>query len=312
MSEIERETYEITSKAEWLDLRRRDLTASAIGAIFDCHPYLTRQQLAERMRGSSDAGSSLPPDNAAMRRGRIMEPGVAVAISEERPHWKLTKASTYHRLPVYRLGATPDFWITSNDPADPGTGILEVKTTSPQRWEEWRAQPPLAYVLQVVQQMMCTGCTWGWIATMVTSQSLPVYYTPVKRHRAAEERILRAAALWWAEYERGALAPAADAAGLSEMLDDGSSIDLSGDNQLPSLLDERELLKQSVSIEEQRLKEIDYELKNRIGKARSAWLPGWQLTFATSHRKETIIPARDIRTLRVKRLREDDADGDAA
>jgi predicted phage-related endonuclease len=134
-----------------------------------------------------------------------------------------------------------------------------------------------------------------------------VHYYPVPRHPAAEQRILDAAAQWWREYDSGALAPAAEAAGLSEMLDDGSSIDLSSDNQLPALLDERELLKFQVSAEESRLKEIDYAIKTRIGKARTAWLPGWNLSYATSHRKETILPARDIRTLRVRRLAEQDA-----
>jgi predicted phage-related endonuclease len=306
MSEPARESYEITSTADWLRWRKADLTASAIAAIFDAHPYISRQQLADRMRSISDAGTSTVPDNSAMRRGRIMEPGVAVAVCEDRPHWTLTRASTYHRLPDHRIGATPDYWIDSTDP-DAGRGILEIKTVSPQRWDQWHAQIPLAYVLQTLVQLMTTGCQWGWVATMITSGSLPVYYHDVKRHPAAEQRILSAAAQWWREYDSGALAPAAEAAGLSEMLDDGSSIDLSSDNQLPALLDEREMLKFQVSAEEQRLKEIDYAIKNRIGKARTAWLPGWTLTFATSHRKETILPARDIRTLRVRRLAEADA-----
>jgi hypothetical protein len=155
--------------------------------------------------------------------------------------------------------------------------------------------------------MMCCECQWGYIATMVTSQSLPVYYTSVQRHPAAEERVLRAAALWWADFEAGRLAAPADAAGLAEMLDDGSTIDLSRDNQMPALLEEREMLKFSVSAEEKRLGEIDYAIKNRIGKARTGWLPGWIINYATSHRKETVIPARDIRTLRVKRTNEEEA-----
>lgn len=305
MSEPAREQYEITSTADWLRWRKADLTASAIAALWDAHPYITRQQLADRMRGASDAGTSLPPDNSSMRRGRIMEPGVAVAVCEDRPHWTLTKASTYHRLPQHRIGATPDYFIDSTDP-DAGRGILEIKTVSPARWDEWHCQVPLAYVLQTLVQLMTTGCSWGWVATMVTSQSLPVYYTDVKRHAPAEERILAAAASWWREFDSGRLAPAAAAAGLSEMLDDGSSVDLSDDNELPALLDERALLKGCVAAEEKRLGEIDYQIKNRIGKARSAWLPGWALTFATSHRKETLIPARDIRTLRVRRLQEAD------
>lgn len=302
---LDTETIEITDRGQWLDLRRRDLTASAIAALWDAHPYITRQQLADRMRGDSDAGTSTVPDSSAMRRGRVLEPGVAVAVCEDRPHWTLTKAQTYHRLPEHRIGATPDYFIDSSEP-DAGRGILEIKTVSPQRWEEWHAQVPLAYVLQTLTQLMCTGSSWGWIATMVTSNSLPVYYTDVKRHPAAEERILAAAAAWWREFDSGALPGAAEAAGLSEMLDDGSVVDLSCDNELPALLDERALLKGCVAAEEKRLGEIDYQIKNRIGKARSAWLPGWSLTYATSHRKETLIPARDIRTLRIRRLQEED------
>ena len=306
MNEPFREQFEITSKADWLRWRRADLTASVIGAPLDIHPYLSRQQLFDRMRDTSDAGTSTVPDSSAMRRGRVMEPGVAVAVSEDRPHWTLTRATTYHRLPDHRLGCTPDYWIESSDPAEPGRGILEIKTCSPQRWEEWRATPPLAYVLQTLVQLMVCDCAWGYIATMVTSQSLPVYYTAVRRHPAAEQRILAAAAAWWAEFDRGLLPPAAEAAGLSEMLDDGSSIDLSCDNELPALLDERALLKGCVAAEEKRLGEIDHAIKTRIGRARTAWLPGWQLSYATSHRKETVIPARDIRTLRVRRLAEQD------
>lgn len=305
MSDLDTETIEITDRGQWLNLRRRDVTASAIAALWDAHPYITRQQLADRMRGASDAGTSTVPDNSSMRRGRVLEPGVAVAVCEDRPHWRLEKCNSYHRLPAHRIGATPDYWIDSTDPAA-GRGILEIKTVSPQRWDEWHAQIPLAYVLQTLVQLMTTGCQWGWIATMVTSNSLPVYYTDVKRHPAAEQRILEAAAAWWRDFDSGLLAPAAEAAGLSEMLDDGSSIDLSDDNELPALLDERALLKGCVAAEEKRLGEIDHAIKTRIGKARSAWLPGWQLSYATSHRKETLIPARDIRTLRVRRLQEAD------
>src|SRR4029077_4241059 len=107
MNALRRETREITSTGEWLSWRKADVTASAIGALFDCHSYLSRQQLAARMRNTSDSGSTLPAGNRAMRRGRIMEPGVAVAVAEERPHWTLEKASTYHRLPAPRVGGPP-------------------------------------------------------------------------------------------------------------------------------------------------------------------------------------------------------------
>ncbi len=89
------EALAIESRGQWLDLRRRDLTASAIGAIFGVHPYITPEQLAARMHGTSDAGSSTPPNNPSMRRGRILEPGIAIAVAEERPQWTLEKALAY-------------------------------------------------------------------------------------------------------------------------------------------------------------------------------------------------------------------------
>jgi predicted phage-related endonuclease len=303
----ELEAWPIESRSLWLEMRKRDLTASAIGAIFGVHPYISPEQLAARMSGTSDAGSSTPPNNPSMRRGRILEAGVAVAVAEERPQWTLEKALSYHRMPGHRIGATPDYFIRSTDPAEAGLGILEIKTVNPEMWDRWHARPPLAYMLQCLVQQMCTGADYGWIACMVTSASLPVYYTPVPRHRAAEERIKAAAAAWWAEFDSGRLAPAAEAAELDDMLDDGSSIALDGNNQLPALLDERELLKQSLSAEEKRVKEIDDTIKKAIGRARTAWLPNWAISYQTQHRKETLIPARDIRVLRVRRLAEQDA-----
>ena len=299
-----REQWVIEGIGEWLERRRHDITASRIAALFDCHSYLTREQLAAIMRGTSDAGSSSPPDNAAMRRGRIFEAAVAAAIAEERPHWTLTKADTYHRLPDLRIGCTPDYWATSADPAEAGRGLIQIKTASPQQWERWHAKPPLAYTLQTLTELLVTGRDWGWLAVMVMSASYPVHYFAVPRHRAAEERLLAAAAAWWAEFDSGLLAAPAEAAGLADLLDDGSSIDLSGDNALPALLDEREVLKQSIGAEEARLKEIDYAIKNRIGRARTGWLPNWTISYATQHRRETIIPARDIRVLRVRRIAE--------
>src|SRR5262245_23772672 len=107
---MEREAREITSTGEWLDWRRADVTASRIGALFDCHPYLSRQQLVEIMSGITRAGTGTPPDNASMRRGRRFEPAVAAAAAEDHPEWEISKATTYHRLVDERLGATPDYW----------------------------------------------------------------------------------------------------------------------------------------------------------------------------------------------------------
>ena len=39
------ETRQITSRDEWLQWRKQDITASVIGALFNVHPYKTALQL---------------------------------------------------------------------------------------------------------------------------------------------------------------------------------------------------------------------------------------------------------------------------
>src|SRR5438270_13532168 len=100
MSEPTRELREIGSVGEWLDWRRQDITASRIAALFDRHPYMARDGLAAALRAESGNGIPSP----ALRRGRILEPAVAAALAEDHPDWRITKASSYHRLPDHRLG----------------------------------------------------------------------------------------------------------------------------------------------------------------------------------------------------------------
>lgn len=289
---IAREAREITGVGDWLAWRRQDITASRVAALFDLHPYLSRAKLAALMRG----GDGDAP-NAAMRRGRILEPAVIAALSEDHPDWRMAKATTYHRLPEHRLGATPDYWLDDD-------GLVQVKTVSPQKWEEWQARPPVAYTLQTLTELIVTGRTRGLLAIMVCSPSYPVHLFDVPRHEGAEQRILAATAEWWRAFDAGETAGAQPSAELAAEVEDGSYRDLSSDNMLPLLLPEREQLKADLGRATARLKEIDYEITHRIGPARTAWLPGWTLKYPTIARKEYAVKAGSYRRLDVQRTEE--------
>jgi len=313
MSEPAREVRQIESTGAWLDWRREDLTASRIPALWNLHPYLSREQLADIMRATTSAGSGSPPDNSAMRRGRIFEAAVAAAIAEERPEWTLTKASTYHRIPALRIGCTPDYFATSTNPREPGRGIIQIKTAAPRVWEKWQGRPPLAYTIQTLDEAMVCDCAWAWLVIMVMSDSYPVHYFSVPRHAEAEARILTAAADWWRQFDSGALpGTAAGAAELEAAFDDGSHIDLSEDNFLCSMLPERARIKTVISDAEKQIAEIDAALKTAMGSAATAWLPGYNISFKTQHRRETVIAARDIRVLRVRAVSDDGGEESAA
>lgn len=299
---MQREVRKIGSTAEWLSWHEQggDVTASRVAALFDRHPYMTRQQLADIMLGRDRRGTGTPPGNAAMARGRRFEPAVAAAIIEERPEWILAKADTYHRLPEHRLGCTPDYWIDDD-------GLVQIKTVAPHVWErKWAGKPPLAYLLQTLCELLVTDRQWGVLACMVMGGSYPVHYFDVPRHAEAEQRILAAVGQFWLDLKIGQLGEAASAEGLAELLDDGSTVDLSTDNALPGLLDERELLRQQINIEDKRISEIDALIKEKIGAAARAHLPGWSISYGTHHRKEVTIAAKDIRTLRIRRAREEE------
>jgi predicted phage-related endonuclease len=285
----------IVSIGEWLRWRMGLLTASRIGALFDVHPHLTLAALVAEMRGERRGEG----DNPSMRRGRILEPAVIAAVQEEHPEWNIVKASTFHIIPEHRLACTPDAF------GDDGL-LVQCKTVSPQQWELWHGRMPLHYVLQTLVELLVTGRTHGILAALVCSPGYPLHLFEVPRHEDAERRILDAAAAFWRKWDAGEHPQAQSAAGLAEMTDDGSYRDLSADNELPLLLEERHALKATTSSADKRLKEIDVTIKERIGPASTAWLPGWQLSWKAQERKEFTVPAATIRVLRVKAT----ADGD--
>jgi len=301
MSEPAREQWQITGIGEWLERRRHHITASRIAALFDAHPFLTREGLASELRGES---GEVP--NSSMRDGHILEAGFPYAVKADGKPWNLVKADSYHWLPEHRLGATPDFWIGDD-------GLLQAKTTSPQQWEKWHGIVPLAYTLQTLTEMLVTGRTRGVLAVMIRTSGHPIHYYEVPRHEAAERRILDAVAAWWRAFDAGEFPAVMPIGAAAEMLvDDGSHIDLSGDNFLCSMLPQRERLKREISGAEKAVAEIDGAIKDAMGTAATAWLPGYNISFKTQHRRETVIAARDIRVLRVRATEEQEATTDAA
>jgi len=301
MSEPAREVREITSIGEWLQWRLPLVTASSIGALFGIHPHLSLDDLVAEKRGQRRGEG----DNASMRAGRILEPAVIAAINEERPDWHVVKATTFHILPEHRLGATPDAF--GDDDL-----LVQCKTVSPTVWDSWRGTAPLHYLLQTLTEMMVCGRSRGVLAIMVRSPSFPLHLFDVPRHPAAEARILDAVAEFWRRWDAGEHPQPQTAAGLAEMVSDGSHRDFSGDNELMALLPERADLVAQRYAAEKRLAQIDDTIKERLGPASTAWCPGWSLTFKSQTRKETVLPERTFRVLRVRAVSEDDGEESAA
>ncbi len=289
---LRRESRVIDGIGPWLEQRRGHVTASRMGALFDAHPFLSREQLAGEMRGESTKG-----DTPAMARGRKLEAAVIEGLKEAHPDWTIERCRTYHWLPEHRIGATPDAFFNDD-------GLIECKTVHPRKWDEWHGFPPLAYILQTLTGMLCTGRRHGVLACMVLTGDYPIHEYTVSRHPAAEQRILDAVAQWWQQYDQGLIAAPAPVEELEAMLDDGSHRDLSGNAEMRDLLEARRDLKAQTSVLTQRLNEVEYAIKNTLGPASTAWLEGWSLSFKRYHRAAYTVPERDVRMLKIREIKE--------
>lgn len=287
-------------RAAWLQLRRRDVTASDIAALFGAHPYRTMLAVwSDKMGFGHDRG-----DNSAMRRGRLLEPAVAAAVAEEKG-WPVEPAGHYLRDPALRLGATPDYYALDGE----RRLVLECKTAEPSVFErDWAAGPPLAWTLQALTQAMLAGVDAAVVACLVVSRDLPIHIYDVPRHAGAEAKIRDAVAAFWRSVEEGIRPPPVDgrdAATLAGMFprDNGDVLDLTGDNRLPELLEERAVARAALKEREERVDAIDAEIKAKLGEAAEARLPGWRITWKSQHRAERLVPASDFRVLRITDLR---------
>lgn len=296
------ERHKIVSREQWLALRAGDITASVIGALFNVHPFTTPMQVFAEKTGVEGMEDE---DSGVMRRGRRLEPVVGACFLEDHPGWRVVKANVYLRAPALRLGATPDFFLV--DPSG-RRGVLQAKTVTPHGFKRhWTEDTPPTWVaLQCLTEMMLTRRDLGMIAAFVdTGYRCDTYYYEVPRHPAAERRLQDAVAQFWQDVGAGRT-PAFDYSRDASLLPvfypretPGKVVDWRGDNEVPALLDERDVLKDEIAAKIARKDTIETELKFKMGDAEAALVPGYRVTLKLQHRKEHVVKASSFRMLRI-------------
>lgn len=297
------EQHPIVDHEQWLAQRRRDVTASRIGGLYGIHPYVTALRIYAEKRGVE----FVEQENAVMRRGRWLEPAVAKAVGEKRPDWTLEAPNVYLRAPELRLGATPDFYI-KDDPR--GRGVLQAKTVAPSVYHrDWAdgAEVPFWITLQCLTEMMLSDAAFGAVAVLlVDPHFMDVNILEVPRNEIAEAKIIAAVRDFWRMVDDGR-EPEPDYGRDTDVIkalapreSPGKSIDLAGNNELPALLDQRAQLRERIRSDESRCEAIETEIKFLLRDSESATgLPGWRISFKTTHYKEYTVTARDRRVLRI-------------
>src|SRR5215831_8186588 len=283
------ERIAIVSEERWHALRRQDVTASTVAALFGLHPYMTIGELHVEK-----SGIELPTraETSVIRRGRALERVVADEVQRERPRWKITKASDYLRDTKRRIGATPDFYIDDNG----RRGVLQTKTIASsvfkKTWLEAGGMP-FWIGLQCVTEMMLDDADFGVVAALAVGDfEFSLHLTDVPRHAASEKRIRDAVEEFWRKVDSG-MPPTIDyerdgalLAALYPHETKGKVVDLRGDNRIVELLEERERLNDAVEHVKAALEACSNEVRSKLADAEAAIVPGWRLTFKEQHRKE--------------------------
>jgi predicted phage-related endonuclease len=297
----------ITSREQWLELRKQDVTASAIGALFGVHPWQTIAGLyAEK------CGMDLPapdPESSVIRRGNALESVVAAEVAKLRPEWLINKNAEYLRDSHARIGATPDFWI-DGDPR--GRGVLQTKTIGSYAFKKYWAgdygedpSPPLWIILQNATEVMLADAAFGAVGVLVLGDfAFDCHVIEVPRHKPTEHHIRVAVNLFWQALDAGQV-PTIDYERDGDLVKlmypreaEGKIIDLRGDNRIQELCEIRARNAAMIAVAEKEKKAAETEMRAKIGDAEIAIVNGWKISLKTTHRPEIVQKAVDYRVLR--------------
>lgn len=155
-------------REEWLEARRKMITASEISIVMGLSPYSSPYALFHRKTGVLPA----EPDNDAMALGRHMESYVAEQFARRHPEFLVLGDGTALFAHPGRpwMGATPDRlvherWGFGRDPL----AVLECKVDGgSEDWgEDGSDQIPVHYRCQVLFQMDVLGVTTGYLACLL-------------------------------------------------------------------------------------------------------------------------------------------------
>jgi hypothetical protein len=298
----------IENSKQWHALRRGVVGASEAGALCGVHEYLTYYGLWARKSGKLPADIE---DNPAMERGRRLEPVAIDVIRERYPHLSLTVPHEHYADATYGIGCTPDLLATSSL----GDGVIQIKSVAPSVFRRsWLGDtdavtPPMWIVIQALMEAELTGSKWCAVAALVVDHVIDLHLIDVPIHRGIVETIKSEALKFW-ELVLSGRQPDPDYARDGELIramlrkEDGSEVDLSGINDLPELLDQREAAKAVIKGCEDELSAIDGRLLHMLGSAAIGRFNGGYISGKVVNRKAYEVKASSYRQLRVVRDKE--------
>lgn len=182
------------SREEWLAARKNGIGGSESAAVLGASPFQSAYQLWALKTGWIKEGSGIRQDNADI--GHAIEP-VAAQLFSARTGWEVVNMgdfciATDERWP--HLFATHDVFT---EDSDRGLGVVEIKAVSGGASAQWRDGPPLYYQIQIQQEMLIAGATWGAFAVLFGGPSWRFAIFPQEFHDGFADRLIRDTDQFW-------------------------------------------------------------------------------------------------------------------
>ncbi len=288
--------HAIENREQWMALRERDVTASVAGAVLGIHPYQTPYGLWALKSGKVEADME---ETGAMLRGTMLEPVAIEMLRRLKPTWLIDyPLGHYWRHDAVRIGATPDVLVV--DPERQGFGVVQVKTAEPMIFNRsWRdpdtreIEVPLWIAVQALIEAKLTGASWAAVAVMRVGHGVDFDVIDIPIHEGVWARLVDEVRAFWKRVETDN-APDIDFARDGALIagfypdDDGSTIDLSGDNRIVAILDERRGLKEAEAAGAEaakRRRDLDAEILAKLGTATTGRLADGRFVSAKTVRR---------------------------
>lgn len=303
-----REVHDATDRDAWLDLRKRDITASAAAGLLAASPYQTPYRLWCEKSGRADA----PPETPAMRRGMLLEGVHAEMIAADRPGWRVERGAIYVRDPQARLGATPDLFCMRPDV--PGLCVIQMKSVSPEAFRRsWRidgsheAEPPAHVQIQAMVEADMVGASRAMVSAMVIGDGIDLHLFEIDVRPRILAHLREETAAFWRRVAAGEPYSADYLADgdliLRAWRGDSPEIDLSDDERIVGIVAEHARLKaieRAGAEAEEARRAIEAEIVHRMGNAARAVISGVPVSVSRRTRKAYTAPAAEFTVVTIK------------
>ena len=157
------------SHEEWLAWRRKGLGGSDISSILGINKWTSAIDLWLDKTNQSDKPVEV---NEAMEWGTILEPVLRKHFSDITGK-KVVEVKAILQHPEYEFMLANVDGVTTDDDGNPA--ILEIKTASEYKRDEWLEGVPAYYQTQVQHYLFVTGVEKAYVSVLVGGNSFHVY-----------------------------------------------------------------------------------------------------------------------------------------